>query len=68
MSNQLFGINGGMVKTYDYNNGGEQLSFKSYDMSRNDIFEYTQDVDCECRCYIPSDNLEFVEWKYDESK
>lgn len=68
MSNMIWGINGGMVKSYDYSSGSEQVSFKAFDMNRSDVFEYNMDVDCGCRYYVPSDNLEFLEWKYDESK
>ncbi len=30
-------------------------------------FEYEQDFACRCRYYVPSDNLEFLEWKYERS-
>jgi hypothetical protein len=30
-------------------------------------FEYEMEFDCRCKCYIPSENLEYLEWKYDES-
>ncbi len=30
-------------------------------------FEFEQTFDCRCRFYIPSDNLEYLEWKYNES-
>ncbi len=33
----------------------------------NETFEYDQEIECGCRYYIPSDNLEYVEWKYNES-
>lgn len=29
-------------------------------------FQYAQETDCGCRFYVPSDNLEFLEWKYEE--
>ncbi len=62
----LWGISGGMVKGYDIN-GSEQLSFKQFNTHSDQPFEYTQEVDCGCRYYVPSENLEFLEWKYSES-
>lgn len=66
-NSSLWGINGGYVKNYDYSQQGDNLSFKAFDTAREESFEYNQETDCGCRCYIPSDNLEFLEWKYDES-
>lgn len=34
---------------------------------KNETFEYEQETDCGCKCYTPSDNLEFMEWKYEQS-
>jgi hypothetical protein len=31
-------------------------------------FEYEQEFDCRCKYYIPSENLEFLEWRYEQSK
>jgi len=65
----LWGINGGLVKGYDYSNGGsEQLSFKPFNTGMEQAFEYSQETDCGCRLYVPSENLEFLEWKYEQSK
>jgi len=67
-SPSLWGVDGGYVKRYDYsNNDGEQLSFKPFDIGREEAFEYNQETECGCRFYVPSDNLEFLEWKYNES-
>lgn len=49
----------------------EDVSKIEYDASnlyKEETFEYRQEVDCGCKCYIPSENLEFVEWKYNESR
>ncbi len=43
------------------------ISVHPLDLYKTERFEYTQEVDCGCRYYVPSDNLEFLEWKYDES-
>jgi hypothetical protein len=56
-----------MVKGYDSSTGSEQLSFRQFDMGREEAFEYNQETECGCRFYVPSENLEFLEWKYDES-
>lgn len=67
-SNSLWGISGGMVKHWDSQSGSEQLSFKNWDNYRGEYFTYDMDTDCGCRCYIPSDNLEFLEWKYSQNE
>ena len=68
-NSQLFGVDGGYVKRYDNYNGGEpNVSFKPFDIGREEAFEYSQESDCGCRYYVPSDNLEFVEWKYEQSQ
>lgn len=69
-NSQLFGIDGGYVKRYDsYSGNGEaQVTFKPFDIGREESFEYSQDSDCGCRYYVPSENLEFLEWKYEQSQ
>lgn len=64
----LWGVTGGYTKSYDMYgaSGQEQVSFKPFDIGREEHFEYNQETECGCRFYIPSDNLEFLEWKYDE--
>jgi len=64
-NSSLWGITGGYVKNWD--NGSEQLSFKQFNTHMDEAFEYSQETDCGCRFYIPSENLEFLEWKYNES-
>jgi hypothetical protein len=39
-----------------------------YVNSAEESFIYKQELDCGCMFYVPSANLEFLEWKYDESK
>ena|SRR5690242_16312247 len=67
----IWGVQGGMVKDNTYNNYGgstqESITFRPFDIGREENFSYTQESDCGCRFYVPSDNLEFLEWKYDES-
>lgn len=67
MSSQVWGIQGGLAKNWDNSTGSEQLSFKQFDYMRSDPFEYSMEIECGCRYYIPSDNLEFLEWKYERS-
>jgi hypothetical protein len=67
INSQIWGIQGGMSKSWDNSTGSEQLSFRQFDMYRSDPFEYEMEVDCGCRYYVPSDNLEFLEWKYERS-
>jgi len=48
---------------------GEETIFRQHlDTYKLETFEYEQETDCGCRVYIPSDNLEFLEWKYEQSK
>lgn len=35
---------------------------------KQEFFDFEQETECGCRFYIPSDNLEYLEWKYEESK
>lgn len=63
----LWGINGGLVKGWDNSSGSEQLSFRPFQTNLEESFEYNQETDCGCRFYVPTDNLEFLEWKYNES-
>ncbi len=66
-NSSLWGVNGGYVKNYDSSQGGD-ISFRPFDIGREEAFEYNQETDCGCRFYVPSDNLEFLEWKYEQSK
>jgi len=48
---------------------GNDVQYRaSFDTYKNETFEYEQESNCGCRCYVPSDNLEFLEWKYEESR
>lgn len=68
-NNSFFGVQGGYVKGYDQYgaSGQEQLTFKPFEMGREESFEYRQDHECGCMFYVPSENLEFLEWKYNAS-
>lgn len=63
----LWGVGGGLAKGWDNSNGSEQLSFKMFQTNLEEPFEYNQETDCGCRFYVPTENLEFLEWKYNES-
>lgn len=60
----LWGITGGYTK--EWVNGNEQMTFKPFQTSIKEMFEYSQETDCGCRFYVPSENLEYLEWKYSE--
>lgn len=70
-SQSLWGVQGGYVKDYSYaqydGTTAERTTFQPFQIGRDEAFEYAQDTECHCRFYVPSDNLEFLEWKYEAS-
>lgn len=65
-SEGLWGI-GSSLHSHVETDDGKGIIYKQFINSHKDEkFEYKQEMDCGCRCYIPSENLEFLEWKYDE--
>lgn len=48
--------------------GNEVISPARINTYKDETFEYEQEVDCGCRYYVPGDNLEFLEWKYEQSQ
>lgn len=66
-NSSLWGVSGGTAQGYDSYSGSQQMVFKPFQTSIDEPFEYNQQTDCGCRFYIPSDNLEYLEWKYNES-
>lgn len=66
-SEGLWGINSAL-HVHGKDEEGKDINYPYHPNTyKDETFEYTQETDCGCRCYIPSDNLEFLEWKYDES-
>jgi hypothetical protein len=66
-SDGLWGISAALHRHGKNDQGQEDISKQHIDIYRDEVFEYEQEVECGCRVYIPKDNLEFLEWKY-ESK
>jgi len=63
----LWGLSAGL-HTHGKDEDGKDATFSLHpNFYKNEEFEYMQETDCGCKCYIPSENLEFLEWKYDES-
>ena len=57
----------GMIPSHIHDTETQEVIQQPLNVYRDEIFEYIQEVDCGCRLYIPKDNLEYLEWKYDES-
>lgn len=65
---KLWGI-GPALHTHFDDVDGKGGNYRQFlDIYNNETFEYEQEVDCGCSCYVPSDNLEFLEWKYEQSE
>jgi len=66
-SDSLWGV-GPALHQHGKDEDGKETTFKLYPNTyKDETFEYKIELDCGCRCYIPSENLEFLEWKYNES-
>jgi hypothetical protein len=69
-SEGLWGLTAGLhVHGTDDEGKATSAVFQQYlNTYKQESFEYEQETDCGCRFYVPSDNLEFVEWKYSQSE
>jgi hypothetical protein len=67
-SDSLWGISAALHQHGVDADGHDFISSPRINTYRDETFEYRQETDCGCMFYVPSDNLEFLEWKYDESK
>jgi len=65
---KLWGISQALHQHLDMDGEEDVVVKQRLNIYENEVFEYEQEVDCGCRLYIPSDNLEFVEWKYSQSE
>ncbi|MGH7974924.1 MAG: hypothetical protein ACREBR_05315 [bacterium] len=65
----LWGIGNALHQHIKDENSKEIDSYPAHvDIYKSEQFEYEQETDCGCKCYIPSENLEFLEWKYSQSE
>lgn len=63
----LWGLNAAL-HTHGKDEEGKEVIFSSHLNTYKEVeFEYIQETDCGCRYYVPSDNLEYLEWKYERS-
>jgi hypothetical protein len=66
-SEGLWGLGSALHHHGKDEDGKDVISSARINTYKDETFEYEQEVDCGCRYYVPSDNLEYLEWKYDES-
>lgn len=65
-----FEVQNGNIKLREIINPSHQHAmgaFSGFDYNYGKDYEYTQEIRCRCAFYSPTDNLEYMEWKYDES-
>lgn len=55
------------IHTHGLDDDEDHISNHVINTYKLETFEYEQETDCGCMIYVPSDNLEFLEWKYNES-
>ena len=66
-SDSLWGL-GSALHHHSRDENGKDVIFEArINTYKDETFEYKQEMDCGCKCYIPSENLEFLEWKYNAS-
>ena len=65
-SEGLWGISSALHKHVKDDEGKDVVSPFTISAWKDELFDYVQETDCGCKLYIPSENLEYLEWKYEQ--